>query len=1390
MDHNKRTSIGRFQRFGLRICREASSVASRRRHPRRIVDLSLERFLNVAYQSHLWGVRRLLSFVFILICLLGAPLAQAQQKRAPLVKPPTSTPAIRLTAPASKTMIGNAVSQTRTSKGTSVENVPANTVPGSGGEINAGANSTVSVDPEIQKVIDLLRTLPLDERQAMVSYYNDLGIDVSASLEAQNSGAAGGGPTRQLMRYIRTVSFIRRPEAVLDARGKIGLVTESLPAVDATDQEIIQWFHRHAMAAEWDAVKAVLVLRAGREAEALYAAMIQGTNHVQSELIPEDVLGLSEAAPAELSDWQVDALAGLLKKAATKTSTQPLIDQFRKGTTWFGTASDEQRDRTVRLLLAADLPIDAFEFMPSLETAREDENSAVIKGHAEYQLARSSESSGVESEQLVEKAWELFGEVALMANADADLRSDSLSRAVDLLPRVPPGPGLSWLRALFEHPSLAPVGLQSVALKALKLEDEKLPEETRAQAILTMKEAVDTLLEREEVEGDQLKIPLRMLTIGLLSRAEKAIQEQGAKNGVSEVAVLLLRSMPDQKWREQIEPSLVGRAFLAFIGVALIADETDLALELLKQGIARQSTMSSELATGFLNLWVSRMRARMAQPGTSTNAWMYSYSRRQRPSAPVTRGWQNRNLSRLSQLMSLLKEIGVDGRQLPGVVNALQACYGSTQAFERSDIEEILGPVEQIRAPVAARLASTMRQGLSGDWRSREAQKDAGFERSDSEVRKIVEEGYDLATSLAEAAVTNSQNEQEAWQHATLKAALTFDRMQFRGEREQDAAAYDAARQVVFRAFRDAASLYRGALAEGRVRANMQIYDVWFSLALGASDLGALTLEDLMTEGLENADQIDRIREDILEMDEDQARYHLGEFARGVVSNLSGANPEVKPRLLQAASRVVGDHPAGAPIRRTLDLYDELVQQEIHLRLAIDGSDRVGTKPFGATLTLQHTASIDQSAGGFARYLMDSYTEFNAGQWTTINYQERLRKSIESSFNGKVELLGIGFFQPMNPAVSIRIDGETGWQEKPMAYLVLRAIDPSVDRLPEIQMDMHFNDSSGPIVLPVVSNTVLVDAATEPAARPLDDLVIEQSLDARPMLLGKGDREVTLEVVARAAGVLPELTDLMTSLEDALPGYRLDTSQISADPVDVNQAHRKAEEDDSDTTTNNRYSYYEKSLPNLDPDEDGRFRLGTMRKWNVRFIPDTGITNPKPESFKYPSINLAGFSAVESVNSGEAGQDSVVLREERFSYEDYDLLPVEANVVSFSQDGYSGWEILVIFAVFAFVGIGIFLRMNKQGNVADRGITSSFDLPESMTPTAAALYLTRFQNESEVNWSPAERQELRQDIDRLQRAHFADRSLTDTEMDDQSSRELIPLVNRWAQRFSDKKAAV
>ena len=76
-----------------------------------------------------------------------------------------------------------------------------------------------------------------------------------------------------------------------------------------------------------------------------------------------------------------------------------------------------------------------------------------------------------------------------------------------------------------------------------------------------------------------------------------------------------------------------------------------------------------------------------------------------------------------------------------------------------------------------------------------------------------------------------------------------------------------------------------------------------------------------------------------------------------------------------------------------------------------------------------------------------------------------------------------------------------------MAYLVLRAGREC--GLPSGNTDGHaFQRLLRPIVLPVVSNTVLVDASVDAATRPLGDLVIEQSLDARPLMTVKGSRKL------------------------------------------------------------------------------------------------------------------------------------------------------------------------------------------------------------------------------------------------------------------------------------------
>lgn len=52
----------------------------------------------------------------------------------------------------------------------------------------------------------------------------------------------------------------------------------------------------------------------------------------------------------------------------------------------------------------------------------------------------------------------------------------------------------------------------------------------------------------------------------------------------------------------------------------------------------------------------------------------------------------------------------------------------------------------------------------------------------------------------------------------------------------------------------------------------------------------------------------------------------------------------------------------------------------------------------------------------------------------------------------------------------MREDGQPGWQEKPLAYAVVKAKDASIDRLPQVSFDMHFDDQAGAVTLPILSN--------------------------------------------------------------------------------------------------------------------------------------------------------------------------------------------------------------------------------------------------------------------------------------------------------------------------------
>ncbi|MEM9065195.1 MAG: hypothetical protein AAGB51_06850 [Planctomycetota bacterium] len=1224
----------------------------------------------------------------------------------------------------------------------------------------ASSASAVLSDNEIAVLYETYRSLSDAEQQAMVAVYEDLGIDLGTLMEAKENkertaATPGAPPSIQLMEIIRTIGFVRQPETVLAARARIGIKPEPLPGADAGAQELIDWMSRHVMAGEWDAFAVFLAERAGPEAEQIYSHVLQSTNDDKSELLPEDVLGLSEAAPAELTDWQVSALAALLKRAAANSSLEPLLARIEDGTRWFGSQDEAARERTARLLVAAGLAERVIDYLPPLAKAREEGNAVEITAHAEYRAALAR--AGTDSDVNYREAWQLFGEVGLMEDAEFEMRLAAIGRAVGLLPRVPPKAGTAWLTDVLQSERVAAATLQSIALESLRVGEALVSEDEAAQAILTMKEAVDTLLEAEGVDRNAMRVPLRMLTIGLLSRAEQAIDEHLKTREVQPVSSQLLRALPDREWRDGVEASLSGRMYDACLGVALLCDEVDIALDLLSEGVESNPEAARALAESFLSRWVIRLRAADA-PQQEFYGYFYFGSRR--PSPTLTRGRQNRNLDRLGRLLDVMEEAGVEARSLDGVVPAFAACHSRAETYQRETVERVLGPIDGIAPAVAASMAGAMRSGLNGDWRNREAQQDEGFQRSESELRAIVERGYELAIDLIDSAIDRSETDK--WEFALTKASLVYDRMRFRRQKEQDTADYHTARREVFRSLAAASSQYRAAVQSGDLRPDIGLYITWFSLSLGSSDLGALTADDLLTEGVVNADQIDLIHAGLREFEPELTERHIGAFAREIVAALPQVQAEAKPRLVEAAVRIAGDHPAGAPLRRTLALYHDLLNDEIELRMSLDGDERVGTEPFGVSLTLRYTAEIDRSTGGFAQYLQTSSYGLYNGVWQFINHRERLEKSIRESFGDSIEMISIGYFEPMNPATPVTQRGERGWEEKPFAYIVLRATDESIDAVPQIQVDLSFEDTTGSVVLPVVSNILLIDAGSEPIARPTSDVLLEQMIDPRPLLQGEEGREVHLDVTIAGAGVMPTLEQLFPALDKVLPGYRVIEEKVQEEPMEVSAAHLRALEEYQEVSgesfdRSNAYRWDEEDKTDyVEPDEGGLFRLGSSRSWSITLAPESsGVVSP--EGFAFPEPNGIG--------------DAFVVRR---SFDDVEVIDVSGNWVAFERNGvhWLWWVGPLLLVCSAAAVLFAFRALRATGGIETKpGVAA----PERDSPLSALMTLRRIEAGFGDRFNDAEARELRADIDAIQHAHFADG-------ESQAPARFDSMLQRWVQK--------
>jgi hypothetical protein len=1187
---------------------------------------------------------------------------------------------------------------------------------------DAKKDASVALPPEeVAELKAAWEAASPEEQAELRAYYADLGVDVDKALGLDAAKGEAQARAMELQGAMREMEFARTPQAVLAARSKLAFGQVPQPnASSASPMDVARWVHLQAMAGEWGVLGEWLRQRPEAESQGIYSTILQGMNRGDAGLLPEEVVSLSEAAPGDLKPWQLATLSGILKKSVSQAGTAKLLASLKTGTRFFGETTPEHRSRTVEFLAGADLMLEAYAYLPSLEEATAAGDAGVLMVHAGYKMAMA-EREAERAERLRLEAWELYSKVSTLDRAAAKTRREAIDRGLSLLTSVPRARITPWLETLFADQALGPAALELMALKAAAIGDEKQSEQQRAEAILTLKEAADVLLARTTAENESLRVPLRMMTAALLTEMENAVKAKGRQQALTREAQVLLRAVPGRQWLDALEPSMAARAAKACIALATVADETDMALTMLADAATRTPEAAAAIADDFLTHWQSRLSP---AGDMEDEQRLFFFYREAIPAAPLTRGRQRRNLERLQTVMSTIAATGVDPRTLPSIASAFKACHGRSEVFDREEIVRVFGPVEAMPATTAVSLAGTMAANLNGDWRNRAAQQETGTKRSDNEIAALVDKGYGVAMELAEAA---SAREPNSWRVAALRAGLAFDRMQFRNaQKKADAASLNDARKAAFEAFEAAAGVYAAALARGEEREDARVFTVWFGAALGTPQLNFVNVEELPTEGSIGDDQIERIRKAIIAMEPDAAFRHLSDFASDVSEAVMRSDPEVKPRLVKHALRIIGDHPAGASLRAMDELYRDLVKEEIRLRLTVDGPDRIGTgRPFGLLVSLRFTNAVDRETGGFAKYLQNNVWGRVGRDFREINYRDRFQKEIETSLGKGFTIESVGFFDPFMPARGVVEQEQGGWLEKPMAYVVLSRKEAAVDRIPPVTMDMQFDDQSGPVTLALPSNAVPVASSAEHAARPSLETKVEQVIDVRNARSGDKGGVITMEVRIRGKGVVPDLRDALEGVDTAIGGYEIGEKGIETRPIQVLQ---------EGTVSSDRFFFSRPQAPKggyPEPDDTGMYRLDIERSWLVTYTPTGGA---RADAFTVPTLKAGVAAGAEARH-----------------YTDMDLIPVEGGVVPVEHRWTTGGLVATGLGVVVLAGMAVW-AVRRRGT-ANSPATGATLVPDRVTPLSVVTAL-RLLRETQSNLDSATLKALTEEIASLERVHF------------------------------------
>ena len=1005
--------------------------------------------------------------------------------------------------------------------------------------------------------------------------------DGQPQVEAPEAADPEGKEEEDLGTRLLALEFNRSPEAIAEATGKLRSGEKPDPA---------EAFRQSVLFGDWGKVRETLAALPEEKGRAVYQKLIgalgsnavpvgtllrepdrgsgeeefyeirnrlmQEANELRNKpapLLSEDFFGIIEAAPGGIVEENIPSIAQLAAVAVGEGGRETLVARLEEGWKGMGGETPEGAALATRLLSALGWIRDAAPFLPLEEASWEEADPMQLIHAMEYFTRTGIEDRDERQLALAAGVCARLMKSSRIGNYTRPQFRLAMERLVALLPALEP----EAARKLIREQLFTQQATLEDLIGIFGQQGQKVARETdlaaRASSLGTQRRLLEAIA---SLEG-ALPANAVVLVLNWLAEAEGCYRAGGVvatemsqsdrmmmrRYGLGDQANVntlstdqILSTAPPAEVIGRLNPGIAQRVQLTLLKLQVISRDS-LDFDAVRAYAKSYPGLERQLCQDILSAWVAKQQKPAESPQVRQMRAYGMYIPPQLLQAgqgiPLTRLRQNRNIIELRDLLKELRSISPEPLDPALIVEAFMALHSGAEVYQLDDITAIFGPPEEMPRAELLTLLEGMRGRLGEEWRDPQAQRQAGTNRTEAEIKDEVSRGYRTVLEIARRGIPAEDKE---WSALITRGRLFYDASQYEFERQIQLSEYVGLRDDAFASFRLAAERYAEGLPEmPKGQWTIEPYQAWFFVMLGASDLAQLTSNPARSDpGLKG------IGDAIRALPGDAAARHLEMFAEMLGEVFPKVPANVRQRFLSAGLRIVGeDNPAAAAATRSLDYYRELLD-EIQLRVSVDGSTEVGHgRAFGAFISLETTRQLLRESGGFGKYLRNpagGQAAMMGGGGPQQDLRGDFLKNIHEALDETFEVVSVIFHDGAGKPIPL---AREGWVETPLAYAVLRAKNAAVDRIPSIQIDMDFIDQPGQVVLPVMSQVQPIDArSASPAARPCPELEFLVTLDEREWREGS----LVVEISATGHGIIGELADCFDHVREGFEAEVVDGS--------------------------------------------------------------------------------------------------------------------------------------------------------------------------------------------------------------------------------------------------------